>query len=714
MNVWKVTRNQVGFIGRNRTQLQETRGMKRERKPEIDVESLKGPKEAQKAAKTLRDSIGFHNYRYYVLDSPVISDPEYDRLLETLSLIEEKFPELKTPDSPTQRVGGEPKSELGLIVHSIPMVSLKTVYDEREVHAFDRTCRETLGSEAVAYVAEPKFDGLAVELIYDEGVLVEASTRGDGKTGEDVLANVITIKEVPLNIQPFGGEPIPRRLTVRGEVYMSIETFHALNRQRAKAGEQAFANPRNAAAGALRQLDPKVTAERELQIFLYGVAEARGVKFETHWEVLHTLPKWGLKVNTSLSKKCKGIEDALKFYREVERKRDGLPYEIDGVVFKVDNLSQQETLGMRARDPRWAVAYKFKPRQATTKLRGITVQVGRTGRLTPVAELEPVQIGGVEVSRATLHNFSEVERKGVLIGDTVLLERAGDVIPQVVMPVEAVRDGSEKKFRIPKDCPVCGERIFISEDKKTATCNNLSCPAQLRRSIGHFVSKSGMDIVGIGKKRVDQLVDAGVVTDFPSIYEIEAEDLVRLEGFAERGAAALIEQINASKSRPFDRVLFALGIAGVGLQTARVLANQFESIDRLMNAERRELEGIEGIGPELAGNIVRYFGLSHFGQRNRGMIARLRRHGLTMSTRKAASKKGDLAGKTFVFTGSLSKWSRSEASRLVEERGASTSTSVSSKTDYVVVGDNPGSKLVQARKSGVTILDEGEFSRMLD
>lgn len=684
--------------------------MKIEKKPDISVDRIERQDEAEKAAKTLRDSIRFHNYRYYVLDSPVISDPEYDKILQTLASLEEKFPQIQTPDSPTQKVGGEPKSELGTVKHAIPMVSLKTAYEEQEVRTFDRTCREELGVDKLEYVAEPKFDGLAVELVYEEGTLVEASTRGDGETGEDILTNVKTIREVPLTLMSFEDEPVSKRLTVRGEVYMSIETFNELNKKRLENGEQAFANPRNAAAGSIRQLDPTVTAKRNLKIFIYGVAESIGREFKTHWEVLQTLPKWGLKVNTSLTKKFSGIEEGLAYHRELEETRDDLPYEVDGVVFKVNNLEQQEKLAMRTRNPRWAIAYKFKPRQATTKLKGITVQVGRTGKLTPVAELEPVLIGGVEVSRATLHNFSEVQRKGILIGDTVLIERAGDVIPQVTNPLEDLRDGSEKEFHIPDACPVCGSKILISKDKKTARCNNASCPAQIRSSIVHFASRSGMDIVGLGKKRVDQLVEAELVSDFASIYELDAEDLKGLEGFAEKGSESLIQQIEASKSRSFDRLLFALGIPGVGVQTARVLAESYRNMNALMDAEKAELEEIEGVGPELANNIMKYFK----NDQTRSMISRLREQGLSMGACRIDSESGPLSGKTFVFTGSLSKWTRSEASELVEILGGRIADSVSSKTDYVVVGENAGSKLDEAKKLGITLLNEEKFSHMIE
>jgi DNA ligase (NAD+) len=683
--------------------------MKIVKKPDISAANISNLREAEAAAATLRNSVRFHNYRYYVLDSPVISDAEYDAILRTLMDLEDRFPEVRTPDSPTQHVGGEPRSELGLIRHNIPMVSLKTVYQEEEVRAFDRACRDDLRTPEVEYVAEPKFDGLAVELIYENGTLIQASTRGDGETGEDVLANVKTIREVPLNLLPYEGVPVPRKLTVRGEVYMSIDTFNELNRNKSDSGEQSFANPRNAAAGSLRQLDPIVTAERNLQIYLYGVAEAVGKEFKTQWEVLHTLPKWGLKANTTLIELFRGIDKGLAFHRAVEEKRDGLPYEVDGVVFKVNSLAQQERLGMRARDPRWAVAYKFRPRQGTTKLRGITVQVGRTGRLTPVAELEPVNIGGVQVSRATLHNFSEVERKGVRIGDTVVVERAGDVIPQVTGPVEDLRTGSERQFRIPDSCPVCGEEIFVSEDKKTAECTNVSCPAQIRRSIAHFVGRSGMDIMGLGSKRVDQLVDSGLVEDFASLYELRAEDLAKLEGFAERGAESLLQQIEESKSRPFDRLLFALGIPNVGAKAAKTLAEELGGMEELMEASSERLIKIEGIGDEIASSIHRYFD----SKQTKQVIRNLRNHGLNMHA-DLRRKDLPLNGRTFVFTGGLSRWTRPEASRLVESLGGAASSSVSRNTDYVVAGTKSGSKLDKARRLKVRVLTEDEFLQLVD
>jgi DNA ligase (NAD+) len=686
--------------------------MKIEERPKINSKAIKSSKEASVAVMKLRDAIRYHNYRYYVLDSPVITDAEYDQLLLTLVELEDKYPELKTSDSPTQKVGAEPREELGLVRHPLPMVSLKTVYEESVVFAFDDSCRSELGVSKVEYIAEPKFDGLSVELIYEDGSLSIASTRGDGETGEDVTANIRTIKEVPLLLVPFEGEIPPSRLVVRGEVYMSFASFDKLNKEREKNGEPTFANPRNAAAGSLRQLDSKVTASRSLQIFLYSEVEASGREFKTQWEVLHTLSKWGLKTNTTRVRICQGIKEALAYHREMDSLRDTLPYEIDGVVIKVNNLADQNRLGMRIRDPRWAVAYKFKPRSATTILRDITVQVGRTGRLTPVAELETVNVGGVEVSRATLHNFREILRKDLRIGDTVLVERAGDVIPQVVIPIESKRDGTEIKFRIPEVCPICKASISISSDKKTAICTNVRCPAQLRRSFSHFVSRGGMDIEGLGQKRIGQLIDAGLLNSISSIYSLTTEQLKELERFGDRSSESLIEEINKSKKQPFHRLLFALGIPQVGEQTAKVLANEFGSMERLQNATLLELQRIDTIGPEIAKNITEFFA----DEKVRETISELAKAGLSMSVvmEKRTTTPGRFAGFTFVFTGTLTRWKRDEAAKIVESHGGTVSSSVSRKTNFVVAGIEAGSKLQRAEKLGVKILSEAEFAKLIE
>ncbi len=683
--------------------------MTQDAKPNFDVDKIKSKKDAKVAIKKLSDAIHHHNYRYYILDSPVITDSEYDHLLLQLQELEEKFPGLKAPTSPTQQIGGAPREELGLVTHPIPMVSLKTVYAEAVVRSFDETVRSDLGISEVEYVAEPKFDGLAVELVYEKGNLVVASTRGDGTTGENVTANIKTIKEVPLVLMSHEGTSPPGNLVVRGEVYMSYARFNELNKRREEEGESRFANPRNAATGSLRQLDSTVTAKRTLQIFLYGVAEATGYSFKTQWDALHTLPKWGFKVNIGHARICKGIDEALDYHREVDEKRDDLPYEIDGVVFKVNNIADQERLGMRARDPRWAIAYKFKARQATTQLLDITVQVGRTGRLTPVAELATVNIGGVEVSRASLHNLSEIERKDIRIGDTVVVERAGDVIPQVVGPIEAKRSGSEKVFTMPKSCPICGGEVSITSDKRSATCMNSLCPAQLRRSITHFVSRGGMDIEGFGYKRVGQIIDAGLITSFASIYSLTIEELSNLERFGERSAQGLVNEIAKSKNQPFHRLLIDLGIPLVGSQTAKVLAREFGSMEKLMEVQLLELLKVDTIGPEVAQSIVQFFADENV----RNTISELTIAGLTMTAEEETSTDQTFAGMTFVFTGTLTKLKRNEAASLVEKLGGKSSSSVSKKTTYVVAGPRAGSKLKKAQQLGVTVLTEDEFAELI-
>ncbi|MHA2025776.1 MAG: NAD-dependent DNA ligase LigA [Candidatus Thorarchaeota archaeon] len=684
--------------------------MSRDMIPPVDVAKIKTKKAARTAVQQLSEAIHYHNYRYYVLDSPEITDGEYDKILLQLIELEEKFPDLQSPTSPTQQVGGAPMEELGLVTHPIPMVSLKTVYDETVVKSFDATCRSELDLSEVEYVAEPKFDGLAVELIYEGGKLVIASTRGDGETGENVTSNIKTIKEVPLVIMSHDGMKPPKRLVVRGEVFISYARFRELNQRREEEGESKFANPRNAAAGSLRQLDSTVTAKRSLQIFIYGVAEATGYTFETQWEVLHTLPKWGFKVNTDQVRICTGIDEALDFHQEIGEMRDDLPYEIDGVVFKVNSIAQQERLGMRARDPRWAIAYKFKARQATTKLHNITIQVGRTGRLTPVAELDPVNIGGVEVARASLHNLSEIERKDIRVGDTVVVERAGDVIPQVVRPIEEKRSGSEKVFKMPNTCPECGGEVSLSFDKRAASCTNSMCPAQLRRGISHFVSRAGMDIEGLGKKRVDQLIDAGLVTSFSSIYSLTTEQLTGIERFGDRSAQQLVDEIEKSKNQPLHRLVFGLGIPNVGAQTAKLLAKVFGSMQAIMDVSLLDLLQVETIGPEIAESITQFFADENV----RTTISELNLAGLTMTEEETDSTEQSFDGMTFVFTGTLTMWKRNEAASIVESRGGKSSSSVSKKTTYVVAGPSAGSKLKKAQKLGVKILTEEEFAKMIE
>jgi DNA ligase (NAD+) len=679
-------------------------------KPEVSPDSIETREEAEEAIEKLREAIRYHNYRYYVLDSPVISDAEYDQLMQQLEALEERFPELQSPDSPTQQVGGEPREELGTVTHPSLMLSLKAVYDAAEVRNFDQTCREELGQDTVEYVAEPKYDGLAVELVYEASRLAVASTRGDGATGEDVTANVRTIKEVPLAERYQGDLAEPDRLVVRGEIYMRKDEFRELNRRRGEAGENQFANPRNAAAGSVRQLDPHITAQRPLHIFLYEVAEAGDHSFETHWEALQALSQWGLRTNAELTQRCAGVEEALQYHEDRMETRNDLPYEIDGVVYKVNRLADRDRLGARTRDPRWALAYKFAPRQATTRLKDIEVQVGRTGQLTPVAILEPVHIGGVQVSRASLYNQSEIERKDIRIGDVVLVERAGDVIPHVVQSIQEERGGSEQVFHIPTSCPVCGAQVVMSEDKKQARCPNVNCPAQLRERLTHFAAREAMGIEGRGEKRAEQLIKAGLVKDLSALYDLTQEDLLSLERFAEKSAENLLREIEESKEQTLPRFLYALGIPLVGEHMSRVLAEQLRALDDVIEASDESLQQIDEIGPEVAHSIVTFFAE----ERNRQAIQRMREAGLSLRNPYYEGQEQPLEGLTFVFTGKLDRWTRDEVTHLVEQLGARATSSVSTKTDYVVAGPGAGSKLDEAKAHDVPIMDEEEFARFLE
>ncbi len=674
-------------------------------KPDISLDEIENKEEGKEAVEQLREAIRYHDYRYYVLDDPLISDREYDHLMQQLIELEERYPSLKTETSPTQHVGGEPRDELGLVEHPSPMLSLKAIYEAEEVRSFDETCRRELNRDKVIYVAEPKYDGLAIELIYEDGKLNVAATRGDGDTGEDVTANVKTIQAVPLVLASQEDVDVPSRLVVRGEVYMPKDEFNELNRQRAEEGKEPFANPRNAAAGSMRQLNPQVTARRRMNIFLYAASEVEGHVFETQWEIIHTLPKWGLRTNLALSERCEGVGPLLDYHEQMAGRREDLSYEIDGVVFKVDRLADREELGVRSRDPRWALAYKFEPQRATTTLEQIIVQVGRTGKLTPIARLDPVHIGGVEVSRASLHNQSEIERKDIRVGDRVLVERAGDVIPQIVKPILDARDGSEEPYHMPKHCPVCGAEVVMSDDKKMTRCPNFNCPAQLRERLTHYASRAALDIEGLGEKRAEQLIDAGLVETLSDLYALTKDDLVALERFAEKSAQNLLDEIEASKETTLPRFLYALGVPQVGEHLARVLAEHFDTLDELMEADQSTLESIHEIGPEVARSIVSFFEVV----RNREMIAAIREAGLSLSNPYAEVEQAPLEGLTFVFTGALDRWTRDEAQRLVAQLGARATSSVSGETDYVVAGPGAGSKLDEAKDRAVPILDESEF-----
>lgn len=654
----------------------------------------------------LREEIHYHNYCYYVLDSPVISDAEYDQLMRELIELEEKYPHLVTPDSPTQRVGAKPLEKFGTVRHTLPMLSLENAFDEEEVREFDRRIKRFLRLEGyIDYVAEPKMDGLAIEIVYQDGVLTMASTRGDGIIGEDVTQNVRTIKSVPLKLQ--GGASIPKRLEARGEVFLRLKAFKEINQERVKAGEAPFANPRNAAAGSLRQLDPRVTAGRPLDLFGYGVGVVEGAFFDSQWEILNLMPQWGIKVNP-LIRRCQGIEECIDYFQELNARRRSLDYETDGMVIKVNSLALQDRLGAKTRSPRWAIAYKFPANQATTRVLDIRVQVGRTGTLTPVAVMEPVNVGGVEVSRATLHNQDEVARKDIRIGDTVLVQRAGEVIPEVVKAIPEKRTGKERKFTVPRNCPVCGAKVVQLPEEVAIRCPNASCPAQVKESITHFASKAGMDIEGLGEKIVGQMVDSGTIKDVADLYYLTREQILALERFAEKSAENILAAIEKSKTTPLPRFLYALGIRYVGERMAQILSEKFGDLDAIRKVTREQLMEIDEVGPQLAESVVTYFAE----KKNRDAIERLRSAGV--APRAPVSLAGrPLAGKSFVFTGSLLAFSREEAKSKVKELGGIVSSSVTRKTNYVIAGKDPGSKLTRAKELGVNVLTEEGFKKLI-
>jgi DNA ligase (NAD+) len=663
-------------------------------------------KEADRRIEELRREIRRHDHLYYVLDAPQISDADYDRLYRQLAELEERYPDLITPDSPTQRVAGAPQAEFGRVRHSVPMLSIDTAFAEGEVREFDARIKRALdvaADAAVEYVAEPKIDGLAVEIVYEHGAFARGSTRGDGWNGEDISANLRTLKSVPLRLH---GERPPKLLEVRGEVYLEIAKFAELNRAQEEAGKPVFANPRNAAAGSLRQLDPRITALRPLQLFAYGVGLVEGRTFERHSGILGTLRDLGFRVNP-LVRACKGIDDVLETHRDLGRKREKLPYEIDGMVIKVDRLDLQRRLGERSRSPRWALAYKFEPVEATTTVKEIVVQVGRTGALTPVAVLEPVRVGGVEVARATLHNQDEVDRKDVRAGDTVLVHRAGDVIPEIVKVTDPDRAHRGRRFRMPAKCPVCGGAVERPEGEVVHRCINAACPAQVKERIRHFATKRAMEIEHLGDRTVEQLVDQGLVCDVADVLGLRKEDILKLELFADKSAENLLRSIERAKKTTLSRFLYALGIRHVGEHTAKVLARAFESIEALEKASLEELQRVREVGPELATAVHEFFAEP----RNRALVRRLVKAGVDIGPEEKTGRA--LEGKTFVFTGTLESMKREEAKALVEAAGARASGSVSAKTDYVVAGEEAGSKLENAKKLGVRILSEEEFLELI-
>lgn len=656
----------------------------------------------------LRDVIEYHNRRYYQQDDPEISDFEYDRLLRELQELEKIYPDENLASSPTQRVGAEPLSKFASFEHASPMLSLANAFSSEEIIDFDNRIKKMAAVEDISYVAEPKLDGLAVNLLYDNGRFIRGATRGDGITGEDVTQNLKTIADVPLQIKKSVFQPIPAFAEIRGEVYMEIESLRKFNRRRLDEGGEPFANPRNAAAGSLRQLDPRITARRPLNIFFYAVGRVEGVEFKDHWEVLQTLQFWGFPVNP-LIRQARDIRECIQYFESVGQQRDTLPYEIDGVVLKVNNLNLQAKLGTVSRNPRWALACKFPPMQATTTINNIIVNVGRTGTITPVALMEPVNVGGVTVSRATLHNENEILKKDIRIGDTVIIQRAGDVIPEVVKVVTSKRTGSEKKFRMPTKCPECNSEVIRPEGEAAYRCINLSCPAQLKEHIRHFASRGGLDIEGLGEKISAQLFDARLVGDPADLYFLTKEKLLELDRHGEKSAQNLLTSLERSKNPPLNKFIFALGIRNVGEHIAKILAREFGSIEKLMGATVEELTSIHEIGTEIAANIVQFF----HEPKNKLVMEKFHRAGVMPQQAETAAKDSPLRGISFVFTGTMESMPRSQAKAIVEALGASVHSTTTRKTTYVVAGSDPGSKLDKARSLGVTILDEKEFLNLI-
>ncbi|ABA58165.1 DNA ligase (NAD+) [Nitrosococcus oceani ATCC 19707] len=667
------------------------------------------PAPAKERIQALKELINNYDYAYYVVNNPLVPDSEYDRLIRELQALEENYPELITLDSPTQRVGAKPVKSLGEIKHEIPMLSLNNAFHEGELADFHRRVKTRLGIERVDYAAEPKLDGLAVSLLYQDGVLVQGATRGDGITGEDITHNIRTIPTVSLRLR---GEKIPSLLEVRGEVYMPRQGFEQFNREQIAKGEKPFVNPRNAAAGSLRQLDPRITANRPLALFCYGVGQVEGgILPDRHSEILFQLKQWGLRI-LPYSEVVEELAGCEKYYQHLLDLRDKLPYEIDGVVFKVDYLDQQQILGSLARAPRWALAYKFPAQEELTQILDIEVQVGRTGALTPVARLQPVFVGGVTVSKATLHNEGEIQRKDIRIGDTVYVRRAGDVIPEIVKVIMERRLPDSRPFQMPRQCPVCGSEIVKEEGGAVARCSGgLYCPAQRKEAIKHFAGRRAMDINGLGDKLVEQLTKQGLLKDVADLYGLTKEQLAGLERMGQKSATNLINAIQQSKHTTLPRFLYALGIREVGEATAQVLAKEFGSLEALASVSEERLQQVTDIGPIVAAHIAAFFRQPH----NRQIIQGLQKAGVCWpEVEDKVQIVQPLLGRTFVLTGTLESMTREQAKERLQALGGKVNGSVSPHTDYLIIGANPGSKLVKARNLGITILDETYFRNFLD
>src|SRR5947207_5038581 len=666
------------------------------------------PASVKKEIEELREKLRYHEYRYYVLDDPEISDAAYDRMMNRLKELEAAYPELVTPDSPTVRVGGAPREGFSTVRHARPMLSLDNAFSYDALREWDRRVREGSGQEKIEYVAEHKFDGLSISLQFEDGVLTRGVTRGDGTTGEDVTPNVKTIRSIPLRVEAavLKKVKLPPDFEVRGEVMMTKMAFDALNREQERIGGKIFVNARNSAAGAVRVLDPSITAARRLDFFAYYLLVDGKVPFAKHSDSLQALKQLRFRASDDW-KLCAGIEAVTAYCDDWDAKREKLPYEIDGVVIKVNSIAIQNELGYTAKAPRWAMAYKYPARQETTVVNDIIVQVGRTGALTPVAVLEPVQVGGVTVSRSTLHNMDEIERLGLQIGDTVLIERAGEVIPHVL---KVVKEGKNRRpFRMPKHCPECGSTIHHVEGEVAYRCVNAACPAKRKESLLHFASRHAMDINGLGDKIVDQLVDKGMAKDIADLYTVKLDEVANLDRMGEKSAQNLLDQIEASKKKTLAHLIYALGIRMVGERTGQLLAAHFSSLDELADANEEQLFEVTEVGPKVAAAIAEFFSEPA----NQKIIKKLEKAGVRPTAEKRVLKSHKFEGKSFVFTGSLANRSREEAGELVIQHGGKVSSSVSKKTDYVVVGTEPGSKYDKAKELGVTILTEAEFEKLL-
>lgn len=664
--------------------------------------------EAEARTEELRAQIRHHDYLYYVENQPEVSDAEYDALLRELRALEERYPELITPDSPTQRVSGQPVAAFGIVEHREPLLSLANAFDDDELDAWYRRTLKLVGDgRDIDFVCEPKIDGLAVSLVYEDGRFVQGATRGDGYRGEDITENLRTLRSLPMRLDARRAQ-LPKRFEVRGEVYMPKAAFERLNEERAEHKEPLFANPRNAAAGSLRQLDARVTARRRLDLWLYQLGWCEGPRPRRHSESLAWLKELGFRVSPHIER-AGSVEEVRRYYRQWAERRDRLDYEIDGMVVKLDDTELWSRLGAVGREPRWAIAYKFPPIQATTRLKDIGVNVGRTGTLNPFAILEPVQVGGVTVKLATLHNEDDIARKDLRIGDVVVVQRAGDVIPQVVKPVESKRTGKERVFRMPDRCPVCGSETVRKEGEAMRYCTNPSCPAQTFRWLLHFGSRAAMDIDGLGEKLSQALLDSGLVRDPADLYALDEADLVKLERVGDLLAEKIVRNIDESRHRPLGRVVFALGIRHVGSEVAELLARHFGSLDALAKASRDDILAVEGVGPKIADSVYQWF----HDPRTKRILKKLERAGIGHVKAKAAPTTGPLAGKTYVITGTLSSMPRARAEELLESLGAKATSSVSKKTDALIVGEEPGTKLDKARELEVPTVSEQELLRLL-